>query len=68
MARNESSGNGNRSGAVRDRSPVQNPMNKNGVKRGGKKPVRKILFPTEPSTIGNDKIDRAIEAVMSRRE
>ena len=28
----------------------------------------KILFPTEPSTIGNDKIDRAIEAVLARKK
>lgn len=29
---------------------------------------RKILFPTEPSTIGNEKIDRAIELVLSRKK
>jgi hypothetical protein len=29
---------------------------------------REILFPTEPSTIGNEKIDRAIDFVISRRK
>jgi hypothetical protein len=29
---------------------------------------REILFPTEPSTIGNEKIDRAIERVISRKK
>jgi hypothetical protein len=28
---------------------------------------RKILFPTEPSTIGHKKIDRAVERVVSRK-
>jgi hypothetical protein len=29
---------------------------------------REILFPTEPSTIGEKKIDRAVEEVISRRK
>ena len=29
---------------------------------------REILFPTEPSTIGHKKIDRAIERVVSRKK
>jgi len=29
---------------------------------------REILFPTEPSTIGHQKIDRAIERVVSRKK
>jgi hypothetical protein len=28
---------------------------------------REVLFPTEPSTIGRAKIDRAIERVISRK-
>jgi hypothetical protein len=29
---------------------------------------REILFPTEPSTIGHKKIDRAVERVISRKK
>jgi hypothetical protein len=29
---------------------------------------REILFPTEPSTIGRKKIDRAVERVVSRKK
>lgn len=29
---------------------------------------REILFPTEPSTIGQKKIDRAVERVVSRKK
>lgn len=29
---------------------------------------REILFPTEPSTIGNDRIDLAIERVLARKQ
>lgn len=29
---------------------------------------RKILFPTEPTTIGRKKIDRAIERVIARKK
>jgi|GEM_PF-427135 len=29
---------------------------------------REILFPTEPSTIGHEKIDRAVERVVARRK
>ena len=29
---------------------------------------REILFPTEPSTIGHKKIDRAVERVVSRKK
>ena len=32
------------------------------------KPKRVILFPTEPSTIGNDKIDAAIDAVLAEKK
>lgn len=67
MGKNPASGKGHGS-AVRDRSQEQNPVNERPAKRGGKRPVRVILFPTEPSTIGNDKIDRAIDAVIARRK
>ena len=49
------------------RSQEENPSRETPAKRGGKRPVRVILFPTEPSTIGNEKIDRAIEAVIAAR-
>lgn len=83
MAKNPASGNGNRSGATRDRSRVQNPVSGMSEKRDSKtdrfvdrkrdsaplKGIRRdILFPTEPSTIGREKIDRAIELVVSRRK
>jgi len=29
---------------------------------------REVLFPTEPSTIGHRKIDRAVERVVSRKK
>jgi hypothetical protein len=41
------------------------------AERGKKKPPkvrREILFPLEPSTIGDDRITRAIDAVMSRKK
>lgn len=55
---------------------VKNPLDKGDVLRdkpsadewtGRDQTTRVILFPTEPSTIGHDKIDRAIERVLSRR-
>jgi hypothetical protein len=33
-----------------------------------KRSQREILFPTEPTSIPHDEIDRAIDAVMSRRK
>jgi len=53
MAKNQPSGSLKRSGIRRPSSP---------------KGVRRILFPTEPTTIPHEKIDRAIEQVMSRRK
>ncbi|HYC89220.1 MAG TPA: hypothetical protein VEO54_08425 [Thermoanaerobaculia bacterium] len=42
---------------------------RNGAPRNEKSGVRRvILFPTEPSTIGDRKIDRAIERVVSRKK
>jgi hypothetical protein len=34
----------------------------------GKGVRREILFPTEPSTIGHKRIDRAVEFVVSRKK
>jgi hypothetical protein len=59
MAKNQPAGNGHRNGAVRDRTQAQHPVD--GVRR-------EILFPTEPSTIGHKKIDRAIERVIARKK
>jgi hypothetical protein len=75
MAKNQATSSAHRNGAVRDRSKV----NGNFVKRdadtaraagpkGAKAPRRKILFPTEPTTIPREEIDRAIDLVMSRRK
>jgi hypothetical protein len=80
MAKNRASGRRPRSRAVRERSHVQNPVKGGLVKldsdngdlvdsmtvgiRGG----REILFPTEPSTIGHKRIDRAVERVLSRKK
>jgi hypothetical protein len=33
-----------------------------------KRSKREILFPTEPTSIPHEEIDRAIDAVMSRRK
>jgi hypothetical protein len=38
------------------------------VGRPSKTLRREILFPTEPSTIGNRKIDRAVERVAARKQ
>jgi len=56
MAKNQTSGNVKRNDTGRVVSPTQS------------KRLRKILFPTEPTTIPHEKIDRAIEQVMSRRK
>lgn len=50
--------------AVRDRSKTVRHV----VRRDASGPVREILYPTEPSTIGFDKIDRAIERVLARKK
>jgi hypothetical protein len=63
MAKDRTLGDGNRAGAERDRSGVQA-----WVKRDSSAGRRQILFPTEPSTIGHKKIDRAIERVVSRKK
>lgn len=63
MARNSSPADGHRKGAVRDRSQLSGSWVKRDTNNG-----REILFPTEPSTIGHKKIDRAIERVVSRKK
>ena len=75
MAKNEAGG-AQRKTDIRDRSSLSGKF----VDRGAgpsrtidqKKPFkgvrREILFPTEPSTIGNERIDRAIERVISRKK
>lgn len=64
MGKNSASDKKQHSGT--NRSQKKNAVSTNKAKRR-KKPVREILFPTEPSTIGYDKIDRAIEAVFAAR-
>ena len=61
MAKNGTAGNG---------KPVKRETTGNSVepRRNAKAAHRVILFPTEPSTIGHKKIDRAIERVISRRK
>jgi len=41
--------------------PARNPKRSQGTQR-------EILFPTEPTSIPHEEIDRAIDAVMSRRK
>jgi hypothetical protein len=65
MAKNGSPTDEHRNGVVRERAQVSGEW----VKRDSNTGVRReILFPTEPSTIGHKKIDRAIERVVSRKK
>lgn len=78
MAKNSSSVDGHRNGAVRDRSHTSGEwkrdantgqfVNKKSDSAAFKGVRREILFPTEPSTIGHKKIDRAVERVVSRKK
>lgn len=79
MAKNNSSADGHRNGAVRDRSRTSEKCVKLDTSTGQfiaqksdsatfKGVRREILFPTEPSTIGHKKIDRAVERVVSRKK
>jgi hypothetical protein len=61
MAKDRTTADQHRNGAVRDRGKVSGTW----VKRGSR---REILFPTEPSTIGHKKIDRAVERVVSSKK
>ena len=75
MAKNKSA-NGHRSEAVHDHSKASwirrdstgrfvDQKSASEIIKGGR---REILFPTEPSTIGHEKIDRAVERVQSRKK
>jgi len=58
MAKNQTSGKAKRDAETR---PVTTTKRSKGSQR-------EILFPTEPTSIPHEEIDRAIEAVMSRRK
>jgi hypothetical protein len=64
MGKNPASDKKQRSGA--GRSQRKNTVKKNKPTHG-KKPVREILFPTEPSTIGDEKIYEAVRLVIAER-
>jgi len=83
MPKHPASGKGHRNGAVRKDGEVQHPTSGEWTKRdaatgsyvdqkSGQAPLkgarREILFPTEPTTIGHKKIDRAVERVISRKK
>jgi hypothetical protein len=67
-------------GAARERAEVQaseswikrNAEGRSSARKKDSSPAkgvrREVLFPTEPSTIGNRKIERAVELVISRRK
>jgi hypothetical protein len=61
MAKGTATADGHPKGAIRDRSQVRDSAPLKGVRR-------EILFPTEPSTIGYKKIDRAVERVVARKK
>jgi hypothetical protein len=73
MAKNQATSGAHRNGAVRDRSQTSGsslsgrPADKDSSSRS-KRPRREILFPTEPTTIPHEEIDRAIDLVMSRKK
>lgn len=58
----------NRTSAVRDRSQRSGHWVKRDADNGRSVVHREVLFPTEPSTIGRKKIDRAVEQVASRKK
>lgn len=79
MAKNRVVTRDRRTGAVRDRSQMTGQWMKRdsetgqlAEKKSDSEPFkgvrREILFPTEPSTIGHKKIDRAIARVVSRKK
>ena len=61
MAKDTATADGHRNGTIRDRSQVRDSAPLKGLRR-------EILFPTEPSTIGYRKIDRAVERVAARKK
>jgi hypothetical protein len=65
MAKNQATASAHGKSVIRDRASGKPQRN------GGKKQPkerRKILFPTEPTSIPHEEIDRAIAQVMSRRK
>ena len=67
MAKNHAAATAPGKSVIRDRASVSGTF----TERGKKKPPkvrREILFPLEPSTIGDERIIRAIDAVMSRKK
>ena len=79
MAKNRSSAEGHRNGAIRERSQVSGEWVKRDTLTGrfidkkiDSKPFkgvrREVLFPTEPSTLGHKRIDRAVERVVTRKK
>lgn len=67
MAKNQASGSTHREVAVGKFKQRDADTRVSGPKVP-KAPRREILFPTEPTTIPRERIDRAIEQVMSRRK
>jgi hypothetical protein len=64
MAKSQRTGSAHPGSPTRDRSSEES-------QRDEKKPPkerRKILFPTEPTSIPREEIDRAIDLVMSRKK
>jgi ABC-type nitrate/sulfonate/bicarbonate transport system ATPase subunit len=69
MAKTRPAGDVHRNGAVRDRAAESGRFVDQKQDTTPFKGVRReILFPTEPSTIGHKKIDRAIERVIARKK
>jgi hypothetical protein len=58
MEKNQTRGSSKRAAEI---VPVRNAKRSKGTHR-------EILFPTEPTSIPHEEIDRAIDAVMSRRK
>ena len=67
MAKKPAAGNGHRTSAVGKSSKARSPVRESRVKTAKRRGPR-ILFPTEPSTIGNEKIYEAVMLVLSRRK
>ncbi|MEA2238823.1 MAG: hypothetical protein QOC81_3547 [Thermoanaerobaculia bacterium] len=68
MAKNQATATARGKSVIRDRSSLSGSFTERTEKKKPLKVRREILFPLEPSTIGDDRIDRAIDAVMSRKK
>lgn len=68
MAKNPATPSGDRKSVIRDRPRVSGKFADRDGENKQAKERRKILFPTEPTSIPHEEIDRAIEQVMSRRK